>query len=86
MTPTELMILSLVIAIAGHAVVMFMKSPKEAIKELTAAVAEIREDHELLARRFERHDVIAAKLEQALDRLTQRIDRLEPFVKRPRGN
>lgn len=86
-TQTEFLIICLILSIIGHAVSILMKSPKEAIRELTAAVKELREDHEDLSRRFERHDVIASGLQHALERLTARIDRLEPYIpKLPGGS
>lgn len=80
LTQTEFLIVCLILSIVAHAISVLMKSPKEAIRELTMALTELREDHTELARRFERHDVINAGLTSALDRLTARIDRLEPAV------
>jgi hypothetical protein len=85
MSPNELLILGLIFAIVGHAVITLFKSPKTINDELAKSLVEVKEDHEALARRFERHDEVVKNLIQALDRLTMRIDRLEPYLMKPTG-
>jgi hypothetical protein len=87
MTQDQLLI-GIILAIAGNALVQLfrlMKNPKEINGELSQKLDDVKEDHELLARRFERHDEVVKNLIQALDRLTQRIDRLEPHLAKPNG-
>jgi len=82
----EQLLVGIILAIVGHGVVQLfgmMKSPKEVSGEIINEVRAVRSDHELLARRFERHDEIVKNLINALDRLTLRIDRLEPHLVKP---
>lgn len=88
---TDQLLIGIIVAVAGNALVQLfrlMKSPKEVSSELADKLTEVAKDHELLARRFERHDEIVKNLINALDRLTLRIDRLEPHIgaKPPNGN
>lgn len=85
MDPTAIAVYTLAASVIVHSVAWFFKSPKEAQGELAKQLGDVREDHELLARRFERHDEVVKNLIQALDRLTTRIDRLEPYMAKPNG-
>jgi len=87
MTP-EVGMISLIVAIVVHALVLLFKSPKEVNSEMAKRLGDVEQDHELLARRFERHDEVVKNLIEAINRLTSRIDKLEPYYRPPgrRGN
>lgn len=80
MDPTAIAVFTLAVSVFIHSVAWFFKTPKESQGELAKRVGDVEDDHELLARRFERHDEVVKNLIQALDRLTTRIDRLEPHL------
>lgn len=85
MDPTAIAVFTLAGSVFVYTVAWFFKTPKEVHGELAKQLGDVREDHELLARRFERHDEVVKNLIQALDRLTTRIDRLEPYLAKPNG-
>ena len=71
----------LAISILGLAITMFVKGPKEMNGELAAEIRCLREEQGVNATLTARHDERIGVLIQAIRELTQRIDRLEPFVK-----
>lgn len=79
-------IVALAVSVISAGFLYFIKSPKQINGELAAAIRSVTTDHELLARRFERHDEAVKGLTKAVDRLTERIDRIEPHLARkPNG-
>lgn len=79
-------VILLALAIVGHSFAVWLKTPKEINGELASALRAVTSDHELLARRFERHDEAVKNLTAAVERLTGRIDRIEPYITRtPNG-
>lgn len=85
MDPTAIAVYTLAASVFIHSVAWLFKTPKEVNGELTAALRDVKEDHELLARRFERHDEAVKNLTQAVDRLTTRIDKIEPYLAKTNG-
>lgn len=80
--PTAIAVFTLAVGVFLH----LFKSPKEVNGELTQALRSVTKDHELLARRFERHDAVVQNLTSAVERLTTRIDKIEPYLaKQPNG-
>lgn len=76
---TNQLLVGIILAIVGHAITVLVKSPKEAIKELTTEVGELRE-------KWARHDEISKGLDASVRALSARIDRLEPFVSKTHGS
>lgn len=86
MTDQSIALIALAVSIFGAGLLHFFKSPKEINGELASALRAVTSDHELLARRFERHDEAVKNLTAAVERLTGRIDRIEPHITRaPHG-
>lgn len=71
--PINQILVALIIAIVGHAITIVVKSPKEAIKELTKEVSDLKVAQA-------RHDQSNLSLKESLNALAQRLDRLEPYV------
>lgn len=71
-------ILTLAGSILIYAVLWFFKSPKEVSGELADQIAAIREDQQESKELTARHDERILALIRSIDRLTERIDRLEP--------
>lgn len=82
MSQLELLLVGVILSILGHGVVMIVRSPKEIFKQLEGKIEEIEENHASLDRMLTRHDEAMKNLASSIDRLTARIDRLEP---RPPG-
>lgn len=52
------------------------KSPRDVSNEMGARLTAVENDHELLARRFERHDVAVLNLTEAVKGLTVEMSKL----------
>lgn len=76
---------TLALSIVGLGVLWLFKTPKEVNGELATALRTVTQDHELLARRFERHDEAVKNLTAAVERLTVRFDRFEPAAHPTQG-
>ena len=77
-------ILTLAGSILIYAVLWFFKSPKEVNSELSLQIAAIRSTQEANANVQARHDERIQALIISINRLTERIDKLEPYLK-PNG-
>ena len=83
MTQLEYLLIALIVTIIGHGLVVLYRSPKELFKAIEDRQREQDEDHQTLDRMLTRHDEVIKNLALSIDRLAQRIDRLEPYVKPP---
>jgi hypothetical protein len=84
--PPDNLLWGLIIAIAVNAFIQFlrlMKSPKEVNGELSEQISGLRNEQRVNAELTTRHDERIVALTGSINRLIDRIDRLEPLVKRP---
>jgi hypothetical protein len=80
------LLVGLIIVIASNALVQFLrlvKTPKEVNSGQASQIAAIRDELQEKAEQSARHDEILKHLIAAINRLTERIDRLEPMMARP---
>ncbi len=84
MSQIELLLAGIILAIAGHALAVIYRSPAQLFKVIEDKIDELEENHVTLDRMLTRHDEAMKNLAGAIDRLTQRIDRIEPYIK-PQG-
>jgi len=83
MTQLEYLLATLILAIVGHGIVVLYRSPKDLFRAIEAKIDELEDNHTTLDRMLTRHDEVVKNLVGAIDRLTQRIDRLEPHIRQP---
>ena len=82
LTPLEVILVGVLLAIVGHGLIVLFRSPKEIWERIEERQDEIEDKHNGLAKLFERHDEVSKNLIRALDRLTDRVDKLEPRLRR----
>lgn len=75
---------ALVFAILAHGMVWFFKSPKEVDGELALEIKELRQQTRLNGDLISRHDERIKALIESLDRLTARLDGIDPKRRTPR--
>jgi uncharacterized coiled-coil protein SlyX len=80
-TQLEYLLVGLIVAIVGHGIIVIYRSPKELFRAIEDRQREQDDNHQTLDRMLTRHDEVIKNLALSIDRLTQRIDRLEPYVK-----
>lgn len=86
MTQLEILLAGVILAIVGHGIIVLYRSPKELFRAIEEKIDELESNHTTLDRMLNRHDEVVKNLVGAIDRLTQRIDRLEPFVRQQPHN
>jgi type II secretory pathway component PulJ len=83
MTQLEVLLAGVILAIIGHGIIVLYRSPKELFNAIEEKMVELEDNHTTLDRMLTRHDEVVKNLVGAIDRLTQRIDRIEPYIKPP---
>lgn len=79
----EYILLGLIVAIVAHGVVLLFKSPKEVNSDLQNKIETMHEDLIAQGRQGARHDEVIKHLIVSIERLTNKIDKLEPYLAKP---
>ena len=85
MTQLEVLLAGVILAIVGHGIIVLYRSPKELFKAIEEKIDELEDNHTTLDRMLTRHDEVVKNLVSAIDRLTHRIDKIEPHIRQPGG-
>ena len=85
MTQLEVLLAGVILAIVGHGIIVLYRSPKEAVQGHRGKDRWLEDNHATLDRMLTRHDEVVKNLVSAIDRLTHRIDKIEPHIRQPGG-
>ena len=81
MTQLEILLAGVILSIIGHGIIVLYRSPKELFKAIEAKIDELEDNHTTLDRLMTRHDEAMKNLTTSINGLSNRIDRLEPYIK-----
>ena len=80
MTPTDVGLFSVAVAVIGLACVLFFKSPKEMATDLAREVHKLREDHHELSREVSEITGSLESLKESLDGLRDQVTALTNVI------
>ncbi len=81
MEPQAVAIFVLAVAVMGHTLAYWVKSPKEVNSEQAEQLRAINTELKVQGTLSTRHDEAIKNLIVSIDRLTNRIDKLEPILR-----